>query len=253
MNAISLLAGLLFAAGTSPSPAVFRITPQVIQVGAFYDGAQVSIEGASAPRSQVIVAITGPDRQERFKRKVRFGPVWVNAGRVRISGAPSLILRFSAGPIAALLDRQTIASLRLDESSLQARMHIDPPTDPAADAALRSSYLALKRSQGTYAFSDRGVSMGQPDEDCVPYSLHFHWPPKAPPAQYTVTVYEVRDGAIVMPLSVVRTGFPAWLASLAETRASLYGLTAVLIGALAGFGIDFLTTRLFGKKRAVAH
>jgi hypothetical protein len=47
----------------------------------------------------------------------------------------------------------------------------------------------------------------------------------------------------------VRTGFPAWIAELAENRASLYGVAAVLIGALAGFGIDFITTRVFGRKR----
>ena len=35
--------------------------------------------------------------------------------------------------------------------------------------------------------------------------------------------------------------------------APLYGVVAVLIGALAGFGIDRLATLLFGKKRTVAH
>ena len=57
-----------------------------------------------------------------------------------------------------------------------------------------------------------------------------------------------------MPIEVVRTGFPAWLAGLAQNQSSLYGLIAVITGVLAGFGIDFLTTRLFGRKRgASAH
>ena len=90
------------------------------------------------------------------------------------------------------------------------------------------------------------------------FSLQFQWPKKAPPAEYEVTVYEVRDGAVIrglaVPIEVVRTGFPAWLAAMAENRASLYGTVAVIIAAMAGFGIDFLTTRLFGRKRgASAH
>jgi Putative transmembrane protein (Alph_Pro_TM) len=252
-----LFIGLLCAV-VGRQPAAVRVTPRVIEVGAFYDGARVRVEGAAAPRSKVIVAITGSDREERFKRKERFGPFWMSAERVQITGAPLLFLRFSAEPVAALLDRETIARLHLDEASVRARIHIEPPPpDPATAAALRSAFLALKKSRRTYAFGDGGISMGMPAGDCVPYTLEFHWPKKAPPARYTVHVYEVRDGGLVneasAPLTVVRTGFPAWMAGLAENRASLYGMTAIWIGALAGFGIDFLTTRLFGKKRLVAH
>ncbi len=91
----------------------------------------------------------------------------------------------------------------------------------------------------------------------APFSLAFRWPKKAPPGNYEVRVYEVVGGAVVrdasVPFSVVRTGFPAWLSALAENRAPLYGATAVLVAVLAGFGIDLLTTRIFGKKRAVSH
>lgn len=256
MTLVPPLAVLLCAAGTLGQPSAVKITPRVVEVGTFYDGARVRVEGAAAPRSKVIIAITGSDREERFKQKTRFGPVWLNAGRVRISGAPSLILRFSTGPVAALLGKETLASLRLDEASLTARMQIEPPPpDPAGDAALRSAYLALKKGEGIYNFGDGGVSIDESDE-CAAYQLEFHWPAKAPPARYTVHVYEIRDGAVIaqesVPLAVVRSGFPAWLAGLAENHASMYGLTAVLIAALAGFGIDFLTTHLFRGKHKVA-
>jgi hypothetical protein len=257
MSGVTLLPVLLCATGTLGPPPAIKVTPPAIEVGTFYGGAKVRVEGAAAPRSQVVVAITGSDREERFKEKVRFGPFWMSASSVRISGAPSLILRFSTAPVAALLDRAAIAGLHLDEASVLARMRIDPPPrGQANDAALRAAYLALKKSEGIYAFGDSGISMG-PGEDCVPYALEFHWPAKAPPARYTIHVYEVRDGAVIgqasLPLAVVRTGFPAWLAELAQRRAAIYGMTAVLIGALAGFGIDFLTTHLFGSKHKVAH
>jgi hypothetical protein len=258
MSHVAIFPLLLCAAASLGPPPAIKVTPRLIEVGAFYDGAKVRVEGATAPRSGVIVAITGSDREERFKQKVRFGPFWMNASRVRISGAPSLILRFSTGPVAALLDSATISMLHLDEASVTARMHIDtPPGDQASHAALRSAYLALKKSEGIYAFGDGGISTRGPGDDCVPYALEFHWPSKAPPARYTIHVYEVRDKVVIgeasVPLAVVRTGFPAWLAELAQQRAAIYGMTAVLIGALAGFGIDFLTTLIFGKKHKVAH
>jgi putative transmembrane protein Alph_Pro_TM len=256
MSLVPLLA-LCFLAGGTP-PQAPKITPQVIEVGAFYDGANVRVEGVAALRSKVIVTITGSDREERFSRKGRFGPIWANAGKVRISGAPSLFLRFSAEPVRDMLGGDSIARAGLDEASVIAHMHLEPSSgNPGVNAALRSSFLALKREEGVYSFADRGVTMGRSGNDSALYTLEFRWPKKAPPAEYEVRVFEVHDRAIIregsISLSVVRTGFPAWLAGLAENRASLYGIAAVLIGALAGFGIDFLTTRIFGKKRAAAH
>jgi len=243
-------AGLLHA-GTLPERPPCRVTPRLIQVGAFYDGADLRIEGVAAPGARVIVTVTGPDREEAFNRKARFGPVWLNAGKVRISGAPSLFLRFSSQPASGLAPG-------FDEASLAARLHLSPASpDRRADASLRADYLALKKADGVYAFHESGVTLAAPGPAGAPYNVRFRWPKKAPPAEYRVHVFEVRPGEpmaeSVYPLLVVRTGFPAWLAGMAENRASLYGITAVLIGALAGFGIDFLTTRLFGRKRSVVH
>ena len=252
-----LLAALLFAAGTPREPLTCKVTPEAVQVGLFYNGANLRVEGVAAAGSKVIVTVVGSDREERFNRKARFGPVWISSGRVKISGVPSLFLRFSTEPVAAMLSCEAIARRRLDEASLMARMHIEPRSrDDRGDAAIRGDYLALKRSEGGYSFGNSGVVMDQAGE-CRRFALEFRWPKRAPPAKYEVRVYEVAGGEVVrevaVPLPVVRTGFPAWMAGLAENRASLYGLTAILFGALAGFGIDFLTTRIFGKKRAAGH
>ncbi len=246
---LSLCAGRL-----APEPLACRITPRQIEVGAFYRGADVKIEGTVTPGSKVIVAVEGSDRPESFNRKGRFGPIWLTAGRVRISGVPSLFLRFSSDPVETMLGRDAIARYRLDEASLKAGMRIDP--QGSGDDAIRAGYLQLKRARETYAFAEHGVILAE-SADCAPFTLGFRWPEKAPPGDYQVRVYEVRGGRVThetcLLLSVVRTGFPAWLAGLSEERASVYGITAVLIAALAGFGIDFVTTRVFGKKRARAH
>jgi len=245
MFLLVIYAGLLHAAGTPRTALSCKVTPPVIEVGSFYEGASVRVEGVAAPRSRLIVTVAGSDREERFNQKARLGPVWMSAGHVRISGAPSLFLQFSTDPVPSVEGRC------FDETSIAARMRIDPPT--AGAAALRASFFALKKSDGTYVFSDRGVAI----DEAGAYHVDFRWPKKAPPAEYQLHVYEVRGGAVTAEacaaLSVVRTGFPAWLADLAESRASMYGVAAVLIGAFAGFCIDLLTTRIFGKKRPPAH
>jgi len=245
------------AATIAETPLTCQVTPRVIEMDAFYTGANVKVEGMAAPGSKIVVLVTGSESEESFNRKARFGPVWINSGKVRISGVPRLFLRFSPEPVANLLSRETIGGHLLDPTSVMARMCIQPaPPAAADDAAIRRDYLALKQSRGTYTLGDRSVTMGS-DADCAWYRLEFHWPKKAPPATYRVHVFEVRNGSIgrqiSVPLAVAPAGLPARIANLAEDHAASYGIAAVLIGVLAGFGIDLLATRVFRRKRVVAH
>ena len=227
MNPIPLLPALLLAGGMPCEPLTCTVTPRIIEVGAFYSGASVRVEGRTAAGAKLVLTVTGSDREERFSRKARFGPIWLNASKLRISGAPSLFLRFSSGPVAAILSQSAIAQNRLDEKSLMARMHIEPQSpDRRDDAAVRNDYMALKKDGGIYAFSDGGVGIEE-SGDSASYVFDLHWPKRAPPASYEVRVYEVVQGVVVREasasLSVVRTGFPAWLAEMAANRAPLYG------------------------------
>ena len=257
MSVASLVMLSLYAGGVVPPALIRSVTPRVIEVGAFYEGVNVRVEGVAPPGSKVILTVTGSAGAETFNRKARYGPIWLTAGKVRISGAPSLFLRFSAEPVRNLLSEDSIAGKDLDEAALMKHIHLEPAhKDPALNAALQADYLALKKSDGTYNFDGPRVAMGQPETDGTPYTLAFRWPKKAPPGEYRIHAFEVRDGEVAREASVaipvVPTGFPAWLAVFSTSRASLYGLSAVLISALAGFGIDFLTTHLFRGKR-VSH
>ena len=246
-----MFAGTLHAAGTWPETQAYTVTPKAIQVGSFYDGADVRIEGTVSSDSRVIVTVTGSDREEAFNRKARFGPAWLNAGKVHISGAPSLFLRFASDPsVAAVVPG-------FDEESLRERMQIRPAMSPGVAESLRGDYVTLKKSEGVYVFSDTGVLLGSCRGNGTPFRVSFRWPKSAPPADYMVHVYEIHNGAVShegsVPVWVVRSGFPAWMAGMAETRAAQYGITAIVIGVLAGFGIDLLSTVLFRRKGTVAH
>lgn len=234
----------------------FTVKPSVIEMGAFYSGVNMRIEGAVAKDSQVLITVVGWRADESFHEKRRIGPLWLNSGKVRICGVPSVFLRFTSAPIRTLLAPDEIEHDLLDERSLlrQTRIELDRSGD---DQAIRADYVSLKTDQGCYRFGNAGVVMRRSDPAGTHFSLDFPWPRKARSGSFEVRVYEVRDGSIVgmqsQTIRAVRVGLPAWLAALANQKASLYGLAAVLISAFSGFAIDFIMTRLFGKKRVHAH
>jgi len=254
----TLLCAAAFSVAAAPALAAnpqfptVRVDPQRVEMTAFYSGAELRIDGMASPGSKVIVVLRGSDMVGHFNRKGRVGPIWINVGKLDISGVPSLFLRFSPEPVERLLAPGEIERYQLSEAAIKRQMIVAPARLDHED--IRSGYLALKIEQGVYSAVSGTVKMGEPAGEGTPYSLSFHWPRRASPASYEVRVYECRGGAIAgastVPLTVVRAGFPATMAYLAADRPALCGILAVLAAVLAGFGIDFIASRL-PKKRAV--
>jgi hypothetical protein len=238
----------LSAAGLWAGNPTIRVEPSMIGVGAFYNGAQVKIEGTAAAGSQVVAVIRGVEVNEVFNRKGRVGPIWVNAEKIHISGVPSFFFAFSPADLSTILRRQAIEEYALDEAAIERRIQ--------SDQIVRASYMSLKTQEGSYQVIKNGIVMGKRDANTVSYAVDFHWPKKAPSGHYEISVYECRDGSVTgvgtASLRVVETGVPAMVSSLAKEHGSLYGAMAILAAVLGGFGIDFLATCIF-KRHVSAH
>ena len=162
-----------------------------------------------------------------------------------------MFYRFSSGAVRTFLRREAIDQYQLDEASIRSQMRIEPEGDRDRIVA---SWLKLKTEEGTYALDRQALSRGLKGQALALFVAEFAWPKRVPAAVYQVTVYECQDGSVVRyserPFPVVRVGFPAWLSSLANNRALLYGVGSALAAALLGFGIDLLTALLYRKRRA---
>ncbi len=254
--ATALIAGLPAGRALGEGPSV-KLNPEVVRMGAFYAGEWVRVSGMASPGSHIVVVLRGPRTEEVFNRKGRVGPIWINVGKVHISGVPSLFLCYSSGPVESLLNRAEIERRQLDDAAIRRQMIVTPRAMDHED--VRADFIELKTLENVYRMIRNGVEMGHPTADGVPYSVNFHWPRKAPPAMYEVRVYECRDGVLVgratAQLDVIEIGFPAMMAALATEHPSMYGIAAVLIAALGGFGMDFLVSffrRRLGRAKAPA-
>jgi hypothetical protein len=256
---LSLLISALLRAG---APALaqssrVRVTPQTICIGAFYGGATVRVEGATGQGNQVIIMVRSANATQAFKQARRFGPIWFNAGKVTVSGVPSLWLVFSSVPVADCLPRAVIDQYALDRPAIQKQMRIDCP--PPACTQVADDYLAYKASQGSYRLVSGAFRLappGPPGASSPSYRLEFELPRCAAPGQYQIRVLECRGGEVVatseIPLHVAQVGLPARISWLASQHASSYGVLSILLALAAGLGIDFLAAHCF-ERRAAGH
>jgi uncharacterized protein (TIGR02186 family) len=249
-----LLLSLLAQAAAAVETARVKVTPPTVELGTFYGGAKMRVAGMAGAGNKIIVVVRGPSAAQVFNKVGRVGPIWVNTGKVTISAAPSLLLIFSSEPVNTCLNSAAIDQYQLDLGSL--KKHVQIETKAQDRDRIADDFLAFKAHQGNYRINSVSVQMGALTQEGLPYSLDFEMPKSAASGKYEVSVLECRDGKVVdkvdVDLAVVEVGFPALVARLARERASLYGIISVIIAMVAGFGIDFIASRIF-KRRVAAH
>jgi hypothetical protein len=221
------------------------VEPSIVEMGVMAKGAPLRLQGALADGSQAAIVIRGGDTEETFNRKRRAGPIWINSGKVRIGGVPSVLLVFTSAPLPALLSRAEIDRAGLDEEAVKSAMRIVPDDAPSR---VRDDYLSLKRDEGRYAFVSSAIHVEPGADGRTRYRLEVPWPIVAPPGWYRVTVYECRNrvvtGQAAARFEVTEVGVAATLRGLAASRALLYGIVAVATMMTLGFGIDRLVATL---------
>jgi hypothetical protein len=251
---LAVFASWLTPAAAQAQEARVRVFPEIVRIGTFYGGARVRVEGVTGVGENIIILVRGGKVKEVFNKIGRVGPIWINTGKVTISDVPSLQLVFSSEPVGTCLTRAAIDKYGLDLPALKKQMHVESKTGD--DERIADDYFVYKIKQGTYQVENRGIQQGQPDKDGTPYRLDFTLPKSAGPGQYEIKVLECRAHEVVrnsdLSLKVVEVGFPALIAWLAMEHASAYGIIAVVVAMIAGFGIDFITARLF-KRKVVGH
>lgn len=251
-RACAIATAIAVSAGLSAGPVAaqeltIRVTPPIIRMTMFAGGSELRVEGRMAAGARAVVVIAGPEIDETLNLKRRVGPIWLNAGKVEVAGAPSLYLLLSPAPLRDLLRQDELARVHLDEAGIERRMRV---RSAGADAdTVRADYLSLKLDEGRYQFLVDAVR-SEPDAagGGATFAAGLQWPRTALPGTYGATVFECRDGAVARSatttIEVVRAGLAATMRNAADGHAVVYGASAVLVMMVLGFGIDFLVARV---------
>ncbi len=247
-----LIAAALLMLGQAKPVLVPDVSQREIEIAYSFTGAELLLFGAilypggrlpSGERpTDIVVVVKGPTQSVLVREKEKVAGIWVNAEQLRYRSAPSFYAVAASRPIDALVDERTRAIYELGLGSLQ----LSPASSAAPDVETRfqRGLVDLKRRQGLYVEAPGAVEI----TDGVLYRARVSIPARVPVGRFTAETFLLRDGrvlaAAVRDIDIRKSGFERWVARAAERSSVAYGLTAVALSVLLGWGAGWIARRL---------
>ncbi|MEZ5752329.1 MAG: TIGR02186 family protein [Paracoccaceae bacterium] len=188
--------------------------------------------------TDVIVVIEGPREPVAVWRKERRAGIWVNVESVTLPSVPSFYAVAATAPLNEILSPEADAQYRISiGQAIQADRALDGPDQALlfAEALVRirergREFQALER----HVRLDRGVL----------FRTSVQLPANLTEGAYTTRMFLVRDGEVInqfrTAIFVQKDGLEQWLHWLATNYSFLYGLLALAIALVAGWGASAL-------------
>ena len=219
------------------------LSQSTVALTASFGGSEILVFGAirrdvpvppDASPLQVIVTVEGPPQRLSVWRKGRRAGIWMNVEEVRIARAPSFYAVAATAPLESTLSatedlRHSVSVPRAIRSFGTMAMADDAPRFLEALIRLRNEAGLFVSTAGTVALTEETL-----------FRTTVDLPANLVEGTYRVRVVLTRGGQVLdihhTSIAVGKAGLDLWLYTLSYQQPFAYGLLAVALAVLAGWG-----------------
>ncbi|RJQ47132.1 MAG: hypothetical protein C4538_05605 [Nitrospiraceae bacterium] len=215
-----------------------------IKIDFFYHGSTVSVKGESDQGTDLIIKITSTEGNQVLRKKGKAaGFLWMNVGNMEFEHVPNLYTVHSTKKIGDILSPEEMDKYVLGYPALSRHAEITPASAGEEKTTWFNEFVKFKESSRLYA-SSTGKILTSANNGRQSYYILTDWPYQAPPGQYLVSVYAVKDKQVVekaeTTVLVEQVGIVKTLAGMAKNNAAFYGVISILAALAAGFGVGLI-------------
>ncbi len=230
-----------------------RLVPEVshrnIEIRYSFTGAELLLFGAILyPRGRlpdeqtdVAVVLKGPMEPIVVRERQRVAGIWMNVGRARFRSAPSFYAVASSRPLRRIIDQRTAAIYELGLGNLQ--LSPGGTIQPAELQRFEAGLIDLMRRGRLYQEDPDGVDI----VEGVLYQARIPIPASVPVGTYTAETFLIQRGRViagaVREIRIEKLGFEGFVARAAERWSFTYGIVAVAVSLLLGWGASAIFRR----------
>lgn len=236
--------GLLIFTADANAELTAKANHDHIKIDFFYHGSTVSVKGTSDPGTDLIIKIASADGHEVLKQKGKVaGFLWMNTGTLNFENVPNIYSIHSTKKVEDLLGPEEAGKYVIGYPALENHVEIAPVSNGSERDQWFKEFIRFKESSNLYSTSAGRITTTLEDGRQAYYIL-TGWPYQAPPGDYLVTVYAVKDGKVIetaeSKVDVEQIGIVKLLAGMAKGKAALYGIISIVAALAAGFGVGLV-------------
>lgn len=248
---ILLIAAALLSrpAGAADPRLVPDVSSRAIDIQYSFTGEELLLFGAILypgqrlpdDRADIVVVLKGPVRPIVLREKRRVAGIWVNANSIRLRTSPGFYAIGSSRPIDRLVDERTAAIFELGLNNLS--MSPSGFSEAKKLERFEGGLIDLYRRLGLFYENPAAVEISEG----VLYRARIPVPARVPVGTYRAETYLISRGRVLAVASrdvqIRKAGFERFVALAAQRHGFLYGLAAVLLSLVLGWGASAIFRR----------
>lgn len=219
---------------------VLGLSSDQVGITATFDGSDILIFGAvkrdtpapAGPPLAVVITVSGPLSSFTVWKKERRYGIWMNTESIHVDAAPSFYAVATTGPLDQVLSQTE--DLRHSVSIPRAIRSIG--NDVVGSVVFTEALIRVRTEAGLFKMVEGAIDL----EEETLFRTQVALPANLVEGQYRTRIFLTRDGQVIdtyeTVIAVQKIGIERWLFNLAHETPLAYGLLAIAIAILSGWG-----------------
>jgi hypothetical protein len=232
-----LLTTLLPARSTHAADIDLELAQSTLKISTFYNGTTLQVSGSVPAKTEAVIRVDGAKHNVPLKVKGKVaGVLWMNKTDVELENTPSVYMLYTPKNFTIT------PSFNAGYAALEKDITIIPET--ADKHFVFGEYIKLMEKSAVYGINNGAVTYASVKNGRKPFTATINIPPKMNAGDYTITAFAVKDSTMIAStaekLTIILSGLPKAIASLAFGMPLLFGIMAVFIAVATGLVIGVL-------------
>ena len=219
---------------------VADLSQENVKISTDFQGAKILLFGAYDGKKgdDIIVIVTGPKGLVTVQKKEKILGVWVNTRKVNYINTPKYLSISSNRKIDVILNKKTQKVSEIGLNNLKIR--IQPGIKVEKEGNWRQALTRNMLKSKLWSINENSVSL---NKDSL-FRSYLELPSNVITGQFEVKILHYRDSKLVSQqinsINVSKSGISAEIYDIAQNYSTLYGIFAVLLAVLVGWGSNLI-------------
>jgi uncharacterized protein (TIGR02186 family) len=223
------------------------LLPETVPIGLFFHHGKVSVKGTLPEGCDAAVIVQAPNQEMKMSiRGKRFG-LWMAVGTAVFDNTPAFYHCLTSKPIAGIASPETALESGLGFEKVKEDMELQVEKEGSkaeAEGVWKDEFVRFKESTGVFSVEEAALTVANSRGGMERVEGEIKLPARSPEGSYRVTLLGFKDGTLVArveeTLSIHLESSVGFLRDLAFQHGWIYGIVAVIVALLAGFGVGAL-------------